>query len=75
MCPHSPARPQDSLKAREVRFESDAARLAEVDLPYAHAIAAEVSRKLPHVLERKEIQIARWITVYGAFAYITSNRT
>jgi RNA polymerase sigma factor for flagellar operon FliA len=56
MCPHSPVRSQESAEAKEVRFESDAARLAEVNLPYAHAIAAEVSRKLPHVLERKEIQ-------------------
>jgi RNA polymerase sigma factor FliA len=56
MSPDSPVRSQDSAEAREVRFESDAARLAEINLTYAHAIAAEVSRKLPFVLERKEIQ-------------------
>ena len=56
MCSQDLARSQDSTEPREVRFESDAARLAELNLSYAHAIAAEVSKKLPHVLERKEIQ-------------------
>jgi RNA polymerase sigma factor for flagellar operon FliA len=55
MCAHNVVRSEET-EVREVRFESDAARLAELNLSYAHAIAAEVSRKLPLVLERKEIQ-------------------
>lgn len=56
MCPHNVVRSEDVTEVGEIRLASDAARLAELNLSYAHAIAAEVSRKLPHVLERKEIQ-------------------
>ncbi len=56
MCSHNFARSEQASPPNEVKFESDAARLAELNLSYAHAIAAEVSRKLPRVVERKEIQ-------------------
>jgi len=56
MCPDNLVHSQDSAEPREIRLESDAARLAELNVPFAHAIAAEVMKKLPHVLERKEIQ-------------------
>src|SRR5581483_1465854 len=55
MCSHNFARSEQASPPNEVKFESDAARLAELNLSYAHAIAAEVSRKLPRVVERKEI--------------------
>jgi RNA polymerase sigma factor FliA len=50
---HNPASAQDPGK---MTSESDVARLAELNLSYAHAIAAEVSRKLPLVVERQEVQ-------------------
>jgi RNA polymerase sigma factor for flagellar operon FliA len=56
MCCQNLARTSDSAELRQPKAESDVARLAEINLPYAHAIAAEVSRKLPLVVERKEIQ-------------------
>jgi len=50
---HNPAPAQDP---GQVSSESDVARLAELNLSYAHAIAGEVSRKLPLVVERQEVQ-------------------
>jgi RNA polymerase sigma factor for flagellar operon FliA len=57
MPPHSLASFQDPANPNGVRSaESEIARLTEVNLSYAHAIAAEVSRKLPPLLERKDVQ-------------------
>jgi RNA polymerase sigma factor for flagellar operon FliA len=57
MPPHNLARREDAVDPKESKATpSEVTRLTETNLPYAHAIAAEVSRKLPLVLERKDIQ-------------------
>src|ERR1700742_3068372 len=57
MPPHNLARSQSPAEPKPLKAaESDIARLTELNLSYAHAIAMEVSRKLPLVLERKDIQ-------------------
>lgn len=43
-------------RPKAVSAEAETARLIEANLPYAHAIAAEVIRKLPLDLERKDIR-------------------
>src|SRR3984893_4707873 len=45
---------QDCEQAMPAR--ADVTKLVEANLPYAHAIAAEVIRKLPFDQERKDIQ-------------------
>jgi RNA polymerase sigma factor for flagellar operon FliA len=48
---------QDSgERPKAISAEAETARLIEASLPYAHAIAAEVIRKLPLDLERKDIR-------------------
>ena len=57
MPPHNLARREDAVDPRESQATpSEITRLTETNLSYAHAIAAEVSRKLPLALERKDIQ-------------------
>ncbi|HKS72888.1 MAG TPA: sigma-70 family RNA polymerase sigma factor [Terriglobales bacterium] len=57
MPPHNLARREDAADPKESKAApAEVTRLTEANLPYAHAIAAEVSRKLPLVLERKDIQ-------------------
>ena len=57
MFPRNTARHQDLRESRRATSAgADVARLTETNLPYAHAIAVEVSRKLPLNLERKDIQ-------------------
>ncbi len=57
MFPRNAARQQESgERPKAMSAESDVARLIEATLPYAHAIAAEVIRKLPLDLERKDIR-------------------
>lgn len=57
MPPHNLARREDAADPKESKAApAEVTRLTETNLPYAHAIAAEVSRKLPLVLERKDIQ-------------------
>jgi RNA polymerase sigma factor for flagellar operon FliA len=57
MFPRNAARQQESgERPKAMSAEADVARLIEASLPYAHAIAAEVIRKLPLDLERKDIR-------------------
>jgi len=52
MFPNTRPNPQGQKPA----METAVARLIEVNLPYAHAIAAEVMRKLPSGMEKKDIE-------------------
>jgi RNA polymerase sigma factor for flagellar operon FliA len=55
--PHNAARRADTEDRRQaIAAGDDLAKLIEANIPYAHAIAAEVSRKLPSDLDRKDIQ-------------------
>jgi RNA polymerase sigma factor FliA len=62
-------RPEDGRQA----LSPAVARLIEVNLPYAHAIAAEVTRKLPPELEKKDIQ--GWAELGLVEAAISFDRT
>lgn len=55
MCPRNAAREYSGERPTVRSEERDVARLIEANLPYAHAIAAEVVRKLPLDIERKDI--------------------
>ena len=55
MCPRSCAIRVDPENAKQV-MSAGVSQLIETNLAYAHAIAAEVIRKLPPELERKDIQ-------------------
>lgn len=70
MFPRSLAsRPEDGKQA----LPPAVARMIEANLPYAHAIAAEVMRKLPPDLERKDIQ--GWAELGLVEAAISFDRT
>jgi len=70
MFPRSPAsRPEDGKQALPPAVTS----LIEANLPYAHAIAAEVMRKLPPDLDRKDIQ--GWAELGLVEAAISFDRT
>ena len=56
MCPRNAAREYSPERPRLKPEEAEITRLVETNLPYAHAIAAEVIRKLPFDLERKDIR-------------------
>jgi RNA polymerase sigma factor FliA len=50
------ARPEPEGSDQAIAARADVTRLIEAHVPYAHALAAEVMRKLPPDLERKDIQ-------------------
>src|ERR1700739_4441708 len=50
------ARPEPEGSDQAIAARADVTRLIEANIPYAHALAAEVVRKLPPDLERKDIQ-------------------
>jgi RNA polymerase sigma factor for flagellar operon FliA len=55
--PRNAARRSDLQDSNQpISGSDDGANLIEANLPYAHAIAAEVSRKLPPDVEKKDIQ-------------------
>ncbi len=49
-------RPEPDGNGQAMAVRAEVSRLIEVNVPYAHALAAEVMRKLPPDLERKDIQ-------------------
>lgn len=49
-------RPDPEGSDQAISARAEVSRLIEVNVPYAHALAAEVMRRLPPDLERKDIQ-------------------
>ncbi len=56
MFPRNATRPEPEGNDQAMAGRAEVARLIEANVPYAHALAAEVMRKLPPDLERKDIQ-------------------